>query len=61
MPMNRFIASKVVCCEPVADSPEACVSALPRPAPLRPNRETNAGGNAPPLLKKVLIALATFC
>ena len=23
--MNRFIASKVVCCEPVATSPEACV------------------------------------
>ena len=53
-PRNRFIASKVVCCEPVATSPEACV----RPAGVSP---PNTTGMPPLLLKNPTIALATFC
>ena len=53
-PMNRFIASKVVCCEPVASSPETCV----RPAGVSP---PNTMGMPPFALKKARIALATFC
>ena len=53
-PMNRFIASKVVCCEPVATSPEACVS----PAGVS---DPNTMGMLPLVLKKLVNALATFC
>ena len=45
---------------PVAASPESCESALARLLPLNPNKDTKAGGSAPPLLKKLSIALATF-
>src|SRR5262249_45505547 len=41
-------------------SPERSVSALPRLAPVRPKMVTNAGGSVPPLLKKLLSALATL-
>ena len=52
--MNRFIASTVVCCEPVAASPEAWV----RPA--GPSA-ANAAGMLPVALKKLVSVLATFC
>ena len=50
--MNRFIASNVVCCEPVAVSPEACVS----PAG---DSEPNTMGMPPALLKKLTSAVPT--
>src|SRR4051812_21402194 len=53
-PRNRFIALKVVCGVPVADSPEACVS----PAGERFARAT---GRLPVRLKTLVRALATFC
>ena len=52
--MNRFIASKVVCCEPVASSPETCVRPAGVSAP-------NTIGMPPVVLKKLVSALATFC
>ncbi len=60
-PMNWFIALKVVCCEPVAVSPEVCDSAAERLLPVRPNSATKPGGSAPPLLKKLLSVDATVC
>ena len=45
---------------PVATSPESCVSALVRLLPLKPKSDTNAGGSAPPLLKKLSIAWPTL-
>ena len=45
---------------PVAASPERSVSALARLPPVSPKIFTKAGGSAPPLLKKLLSALATF-
>ena len=53
-PINRFIASKVVCCEPVGSSPEASV----RPAGVN---APNTRGMPPVELKKLTSALATFC
>jgi hypothetical protein len=52
--MNRFMASKVVCCEAVASSPETCV---------RPPGDNvpNTTGMPPVALKKPVNALATFC
>jgi hypothetical protein len=47
-------------CAPVAGSPESCESAFAKLLPVNPKREANAGGNAPPLLKKLLIAVATL-
>ena len=44
-PRNMFIASKVVCCEPVASSPEACV----RPAGVS---SPNTSGMPPVVLKR---------
>ena len=41
--------------------PEICDSALLRLAPVRLNRLSKAGGSAPPLLKKLLMATAAFC
>ena len=52
--MNRFMASKVACCEPVASSPETCV----RPAGVK---VPNTIGMPPVALKKLVNALATFC
>ena len=49
------------CWPPVAASPECCDSALLRSPPVRPNTLTKAAGSVPPLLKKLLSALATFC
>ena len=49
------------CCAPVAGSPESSVSALVRLLPVRPNTLRKFGGSAPPLLKKLLSVLATFC
>src|ERR1700733_11056944 len=49
VPMNRSIASKVVCCEPVAVSPDACV----RPAGV--SVPYTAG--MPPLVLKELVLL----
>ena len=42
---------------PVAASPESCVSALPRLAPVSPKTVTKPGGSVPPLLKKLLSAI----
>jgi hypothetical protein len=53
-PMNWPIASNVVCCDPVAVSPAICVS----PAGVSP---PNAIGMLPLVLKKLLMALPTFC
>jgi len=53
-PMNMFIASKVVCCDPVAISPEACARAAGVSAP-------NTIGMPPVALKKPVSALPTFC
>ena len=53
-PMNMFIALNVVCCEPVAASPETCV----RPAGVS---VPNTSGMPPVVLKKLISALATFC
>ena len=52
--MNRFMASNVVCCEPVAVSPEACVRFC---ATLPENRTKPAGGL--PALKTVSSDVAT--
>ena len=52
--MNRFIASNVVCCEPVASSPEACV----KPAGVNVPKTI---GMPPVVLKKLVSALPTFC
>ena len=52
--MNCVIALKVVCCEPVAASPEACVSPAGVNAP-------NTSGMPPVALKNLVSALATFC
>jgi hypothetical protein len=52
-PMNCVMASNVVCCVPVAVSPEACVS----PAALRP---PYTSGMPPLLLKKLISALPTL-
>ena len=60
-PMNRLIALNVVCCDPVATSPEICVSALASAPPESPNRFTKAGGRLPPALKALLMLFATFC
>ena len=51
-PMNCVIALKVVCCEPVAVSPEACARPPAVSAP-------KASGMLPLLLKKLLSALPT--
>src|SRR5262245_21475076 len=45
---------------PVAASPESWSSALVRLLPVRLQRDTNAGGSAPPLLKKLSIARPTL-
>jgi hypothetical protein len=53
--MNRFIASKVVCCDPVPSSPEACVR-LSGTLPLK----IAPSGPVPPLpLKAASSAVAT--
>jgi hypothetical protein len=52
--MNRFIASKVVCCVAVASSPEICVSPAGVSAP-------KMIGMLPLVLKKLMRALATLC
>ena len=46
---------------PVATSPSNCVSAFARLPPVKLKTETKFGGSAPPELKKLLSALATFC
>ena len=51
MPMNWFMALNVVCCEPVAVSPEACVS----PAGVS---ALNTSGMPPVLLKKLVEGVA---
>ena len=48
------------CWPPVAASPESWLNALPRLLPVRPNTLTKPGGSAPPLLKKLLSAVATL-
>ena len=53
-PMNWFMALNVVCCEPVPISPETCVSPAGVSAP-------NASGMPPVVLKKLVMALPTFC
>ena len=58
---NSLTNWNVLDCAPVAASPLSSVSALPRFAPVRPNTLTKPGGSAPPLLKKLLSPLATFC
>ena len=51
--MNRFMASKVVCCDPVAVSPDACVSPTG-------DSEPNTMGMLPVLLKKLTSAVPTL-
>jgi hypothetical protein len=53
-PMNRPMASNVVCCAAVAPSPEICVM----PAGVKP---PNTSGMPPFLLKKPVTEFATFC
>ena len=60
-PRNWLVSWNAPCCAPVAASPESSDSALARLPPVRPNTLAKPGGSAPPLLKKSLIALATFC
>jgi hypothetical protein len=48
------IASNVVCCVPVAISPEICVNPVGVSPP-------NASGMVPLVLKKPTMALATLC
>ena len=57
MPIDR----KLDCCMPVAPSPDNCDSALPSVVPVSPNTVDEPGGSVPPVLKKLLSALATFC
>ena len=52
-PMNWFIAPKVVCCEPVAASPEACDKPFAFNA-------ANTIGMPPVVLKKLIRALAAL-
>ena len=52
--MNRPIALNVVCCDPVATSPDTC----DRPAGVS---APNTIGMPPVVLKKLVNALATFC
>ena len=52
--MNWVIALKVVCCEPVPSSPDACVRPTGVSAP-------NTKGMPPVVLKKPTSALPTFC
>jgi hypothetical protein len=51
--MNRFIASKVACCDPVANSPDACV----RPPGVSVANDT---GMPPLALKKLVNAAPTL-
>jgi len=51
----------VVCWPPVAVSPDTCVSAVLRGAPVNPNTLTKPGGSVPPLLKNLLSEVAMFC
>jgi hypothetical protein len=52
--MNWVIASNVVCCDPVATSPDTCVSPCGDSAP-------NASGMPPVVLKKLVSVLPTLC
>ena len=47
-------------CAPVAASPDSWSSALVRLLPVKLKRDKNAGGSAPPLLKKLSIAWPTL-
>lgn len=47
-------------CAPVAASPESCESAFAKLLTVNLKRERNACGSVPPLLKKLLIAVATL-
>jgi len=58
--MNWPIASKVVCCEPVAVSPEICVRPLRSPAPDRLKIALNALLRLLPARMPVSIAPATL-
>src|ERR1700730_14185161 len=60
MPRNWFINWHAGCCGPVAPSPDNCESALLRLPPVRKNRLPKLGGSVPPLLKKLLIPVATL-
>ena len=53
-PMNWVIAPNVVCCGALPTSPESCASPE-GPSP------PNAIGIVPLVLKKLMIALPTFC
>ena len=55
-----MVSWNATCWAPVAASPESWESALPRLAPVRPKMVTKSGGSAPPLLKKLLSAVATL-
>jgi len=58
--MNWFMALKVVCCEPVAVSPETCVSALSSGVPDSANSALKAAGKVAPLMSALSIPAATF-
>ena len=49
------------CSASAATSPEICEIALPRLPPVRPKTGAKFGGSVPPELKKLLMAVATFC
>src|SRR5262249_53214869 len=57
---NWSVSWNATFCAPVAASPESSSSALVRLLPVNPKRDSNAGGSAPPLSKKVSIAWPTL-
>ncbi|WP_370195232.1 hypothetical protein [Bradyrhizobium ottawaense] len=60
MPMNWFMALKVVCCAPVAVSPEACVRAPIKGVPANANSGLKPPGSAAPDISGASIPAATF-
>jgi len=60
MPRNWLVSWNAGCCAPVAASPDNCESALLRLPPVRENRLPKLGVSVPPLLKKLLIEVATL-
>ena len=58
---NWLAIRKPTCCAPVAASPESCVERIAEIGAGEIEDGTKFAGNAPPLLKKLLSASATFC
>src|SRR6516165_1973375 len=60
MPRNWLVSWNAGCCAPVAASPDKWESALLRLPPVRENGLPKLGVSVPPLLKKLLIEVATL-